>query len=235
MSVRRGDLEDHETLHAYLREIARFPRLTREAEHELGRRARYQQDEAARRQLVESNLRFVVSYAKRYRGFGVPFLDLIHEGNLGLIEAAKRFDPNRGVKFITYAVWWVRQGIVHTLSGQFLRSRRYELSLTELAGRGDGDEGSELSSLLSEGAAQPIELIREALVAQVRSALAELTPKERAVMTLRFGLGDDEPRTLQEIGDRLDLSGERVRQIESRAKEKLRRSGKAHELRSYLN
>ena len=75
-------------------------------------------DEAALRRLVEGNLRFVVSYAKRYRGLGVPFLDLIHEGNLGLMEAARRFDPERNVKFISYAVWWVRQAITHALSGQ---------------------------------------------------------------------------------------------------------------------
>ena len=89
--------------------IARLPRLTPDEERELGRRIQRDGDEAALRRLVEGNLRFVVSYAKRYRGLGVPFLDLIHEGNLGLMEAARRFDPERNVKFITYAVWWVRQ------------------------------------------------------------------------------------------------------------------------------
>ncbi|NUR53192.1 MAG: sigma-70 family RNA polymerase sigma factor, partial [Acidobacteria bacterium] len=108
---------DDDALQAYLRALAKLPRLTADEERELGRRIREGDAEAVRR-LVEGNLRFVVSYAKRFRGLGVPFLDLIHEGNLGLMEAARRFDPDRNVKFITYAVWWVRQAIMHALSGQ---------------------------------------------------------------------------------------------------------------------
>ena len=96
------------TLAAYLREIGKLPLLSVDEERELGVRIQQEKDEAAISRLVESNLRFVVSYAKRYRGLGVSFLDLIHEGNLGLIEAARRFDPTRNVKFITYAVWWIR-------------------------------------------------------------------------------------------------------------------------------
>jgi RNA polymerase primary sigma factor len=108
---------EDDALHAYLQGLARLPRLTAEEEQDLGRRIR-EGDQDALRRLVEGNLRFVVSYAKRFRGIGVPFLDLIHEGNLGLMEAARRFDPDRNVKFITYAVWWVRQAITHALSGQ---------------------------------------------------------------------------------------------------------------------
>src|SRR4051794_13779078 len=110
--------EETDALQAYLRGISKLPRLTAQEERELGRRIKDHHDEAALRRLVEGNLRFVVSYVKRYRGLGVPFLDLIHEGNLGLMEAARRFDPDRNVKFITYAVWWVRQAIMHALSGQ---------------------------------------------------------------------------------------------------------------------
>src|SRR5512137_1972686 len=106
-----------ESLKKYLREISRLPRLTAEEERELGRGIQKGDKEALRR-LVEANLRFVVSYAKRYRGCGLSFLDLINEGNIGLIEAAKRFDPTKNVKFITYAVWWVRQAIIHALSDQ---------------------------------------------------------------------------------------------------------------------
>lgn len=106
-----------ESLKKYLKEIARLPRITPEQERELGRRI-HGGDAAALKKLVEANLRFVVSYAKRYRGCGLSFLDLINEGNIGLIEAAKRFDPDKGVKFITYAVWWVRQSIIHALSDQ---------------------------------------------------------------------------------------------------------------------
>jgi len=106
-----------ETLKKYLQEISRLPRVTPDQEKELGR-AIQRGDRRSLQVLVEANLRFVVSFAKKYRGCGLSFLDLINEGNIGLIEAAKRFDPNKNVKFITYAVWWVRQSIIHALSDQ---------------------------------------------------------------------------------------------------------------------
>jgi len=106
-----------ESLKKYLKEISRLPRITAEEERVLGRKIQ-KGDQKALRRLVEANLRFVVSYAKRYRGCGMSFLDLINEGNIGLIEAAKRFDAAKNVKFITYAVWWVRQAIIHALSDQ---------------------------------------------------------------------------------------------------------------------
>jgi RNA polymerase primary sigma factor len=287
--MRRGDQDDGErdALHAYLRAIAKIPRLTPAEEQALARRIQDDGDEAAVRRLVEGNLRFVVSYAKRYRGLGVPFLDLIHEGNLGLMEAARRFDAERNVKFITYAVWWVRQAINHVLSGQtraftlpqklsgvaarfsrevgeltdalqrtptateiaegldiserdveaLARIGSRDVSLSEhLTGR-DGEDGPELADLLPQEVVPAAEtaLIRRRLNARVHAALHELEPREREVMELRFGLDRDEPRTLQEVGDRLRLSRERVRQIEARAMDKLRRSKRAGELRSYLN
>ena len=275
-----------DALQAYLRALARLPRLNADEERELGRRSRAGDTEALRR-LIEGNLRFVVSYAKRYRGLGVPFLDLIHEGNLGLLEAARRFDPDRNVKFITYAVWWVRQAIMHALSGQvrafslpqklsgvaarfgrevaalteqlerapttseiaegleiseadvdtLRRIGSSDLSLSDHIGAGEGD-GLELGDLIEQVSVPPIDeaLIHQATVERVREALTELEEKEREVVTLRFGLDrDGEPRTLQEVGDSLGLSRERIRQIESRAKDKLRRSERAGELRSYLN
>jgi RNA polymerase primary sigma factor len=106
-----------ESLKKYLKEISRLPRITAEEERVLGRKIQ-KGDQKALRKLVEANLRFVVSYAKRYRGCGMSFLDLINEGNIGLIEAAKRYDAGKNVKFITYAVWWVRQAIIHALSDQ---------------------------------------------------------------------------------------------------------------------
>jgi RNA polymerase primary sigma factor len=275
------------TLRAYLREIAGFPQLTPDEERELGLRIQRDGDEQALRRLVESNLRFVVSYARHYRGLGVSFLDLIHEGNLGLIEAAARFDPGRNVKFITYAVWWIRQSIIHALSDQarafsvptrlsavaarfsrqlselteslghapsaaeiaedmdisageadaLLHIRGEDRSLSEPVGSGAEDSDRELSDVLPQQAVPQVEdeLVRRAVIAQVRAALADLDPKEREVMGLRHGLVDDEAWTLQRIGDRMHLSRERVRQIESRAREKLRRSGKLGELRSHLN
>jgi RNA polymerase primary sigma factor len=237
--------------------------------------------------MVEGNLRFVVSYAKRYRGLGVSFLDLIHEGNLGLMEAARRFDPDRNVKFITYAVWWIRQALTHALSmqtrafsmpqklsGAAARLNREIAELTEQLERvptsseiaadmaipeadvaallqlgardvslsdrsgGDGDDGGPELGDLIEADSPPLEedLVRQSLVERVRAALTELDDKEREVVELRFGLDrDGEMRTLQEIGEVLNLSRERIRQIEARAKEKLRRSKRANELRSYLN
>ena len=109
--------ESYDLLHQYLQEIARIPRLTPERERELGRLAQ-KEDKTAIEELVKANLRFVVSYAKKFRNSHVLFLDLINEGNIGLIQAAKKFDPDKNVKFITYAVWWIRQSILHALSEQ---------------------------------------------------------------------------------------------------------------------
>jgi RNA polymerase primary sigma factor len=289
MPSRAFDVEsESDALRAYLRAIARLPRLTADEERELGRRIQQAGDQDALRRLVEGNLRFVVSYAKRYRGLGVPFLDLIHEGNLGLMEAARRFDPERNVKFITYGVWWIRQALTHALSlqsrafslpqklsGAAARINREVAELTEqlertptpaeiaqdmdiseadvdallriggsdvslshpIGGRRGESEGAELADLI-ESPHPPVEdeLLRQSLITRVRAALDDLDGKEREVVELRFGLDrDGEMRTLQEVGDALKLSRERIRQIESRAKDKLRRSKRAEELRSYLN
>src|SRR5215467_4199143 len=116
VSKRYANGRESSTLASYLRQIARLPRLSIDEERDLGRRIRHHRDDRALSQLVEGNLRFVVSYARRYRGCGVPALDLIHEGNLGLIEAARRFDPSRNVKFISYAVWWVREAMMQAMA-----------------------------------------------------------------------------------------------------------------------
>ena len=272
-----------DSLNAYIREIARFKPLSAQEEKELGHRIRKGDAEALQR-LVEANLRFVVSYAKRYRGLGMSFLDLIHEGTLGLIEAAKRFDPERNVKFISYAVWWVRQAIFHALSEhmrvfrlpQKLSSQvskmgtarqrltaelertptteelaeKTELSKKEveallMAGGEDlslstavGEEGTlELGDVLEQGSVPSVELelIRSSFEEQVRAMVSHLDEKEREVIKLRFGLDGEDPRTLQEIGAALGLSRERIRQIESKAKEKLRRSHEVQGLRGALN
>src|SRR5581483_1827977 len=116
--ARREERDDsYDLLNQYLQEIAQIPRLTPEREKELGRRIQ-QDDKSALEELVKANLRFVVSYAKRYRNAHVLFLDLINEGNIGLMHAAKKYDPEKNVKFITYAVWWIRQAILHALSEQ---------------------------------------------------------------------------------------------------------------------
>ena len=282
-----GEDAQADALRAYLRAIGRLPRLTPEQEQDLGRRIQRDHDQEALRRLVEGNLRFVVSYAKRYRGLGVSFLDLIHEGNLGLMEAARRFDPERNVKFITYAVWWIRQALTHALSTQtrafslpqkvsgaaarltrevaelteqleraptsseiaadtemseedvaaLMRLGARDVSLSDRMGVADDENGPEIGDLI-ESPSPPIEedLVRQSMVDRVRAVLGELDDKEREIVELRFGLDrDGEMRTLQEIGEALHLSRERIRQIEARAKEKLRRSKRANELRSYLN
>jgi len=280
---RESARESGDAFSAYLREIARFQLLTPDEEKALAVRIA-EGDEQALNQLVEANLRFVVAYAKRYRGMGLSFIDLIHEGNLGLIEAARRFDPGRNVRFISYAVWWVRQAMLLALSeqgrglrlpqkvvGQITRVQRARDSLTsalgrepttaEVAGATDLTEqdvervarlaAGEVS--LSAGADQDgdlalldtleqevvpaaeDELMRAEHEKLMRTLVGGLDKNERRVIALRYGLDDDEPRTLQEIGDLLGVTRERVRQIESRAKEKLRRSQQAQALRGCLN
>jgi RNA polymerase primary sigma factor len=279
--VRRSSTGD--SLNAYIREIARYQPLSAADEKVLGRKIRAG-DPVALNRLIEANLRFVVSYSKRYRGLGLAFLDLIHEGNLGLIEAAKRFDPERNVKFISYAVWWIRQAIFHALSeharvfrlpqkmsGQAARVGSVrdrlaselersptteevakETDLTEeavenllrIAGEdvslssAIGEDGKlELGDTLEQDTIPPVEveLMRSSFAEQIQNIVAELDEKERDVIRMRFGLDGEDPRTLQEIGESLGLSRERIRQIESKAKEKLRRSREAQGLRGYLN
>ncbi len=244
MPKRYSASDDASTLAAYLREIAKLPRLSIDEERDLGARIRHDGDEIAITRLVEANLRFVVSYAKRYRGLGVSFLDLIHEGNLGLIEAARRFDPSRNVKFITYAVWWVRESMMHVLADQTrafsfppklfatLYAGGEDLSLSDPITRADGRSRELVDMLPQEAVPVEDEMIHRADLDELADALHDLDGRELEVVRLRFGLEDDEPHTLQEIGDRMHLTRERVRQIESRAKDKLRRSAK---LRSHLN
>lgn len=244
MPKRYSASDDASTLAAYLREISKIPRLSVDEERALGARIRGEGDEIAVTRLVEANLRFVVSYAKRYRGFGVSFLDLIHEGNLGLIEAARRFDPTRNVKFITYAVWWVREAMMHVLADQTrafsfppklfatLHARAEDLSLSDPIARPDGQPRQLVDVLAQDAVPVEDEMIHQADLDELADALHDLDGRELEVVRLRFGLDDDEPHTLQEIGDLMHLTRERVRQIESRAKDKLRRSAK---LRSHLN
>lgn len=272
-----------ESLKKYLKEISRLPRITAAEERVLGAAIKTG-DGKALRKLVEANLRFVVSYAKRYRGCGLSFLDLINEGNIGLIEAAKRFDPGKKVKFITYAVWWVRQAIIHALSDQSgafrlpqkqanllyrigkaqanLRSKLERAPTTEeIAKKMDvsvtdvtnllqvSDENISLSAVideehdfvLSDKLEQKIilpadlVLLKNSLRLLLRNALTELDAKEEKVVRLRFGLDGADPKTLKEIGEMMNLSRERIRQIEAQALGKLNRSHKCQQLRGYLN
>ena len=272
-----------ESLKKYLKEISRLERISPMEERELG--AKIQKgDMKALRRLVEANLRFVVSYAKRYRGCGLSFLDLINEGNIGLIEAAKRYDPNKNVKFITYAVWWVRQAIIHALSDQSgafrlpqkqanllyrigkaqsnLRSKlKRTPSTEEIAQKMDvsveevvnllqvSDDNISLSAVIDEEhdfhlsdkleqetiPSADLVMLKNSLKHLLRNALTELDAKEEKVIRLRFGLDGADPKTLKEIGEMMNLSRERIRQIEAQALDKLNRSQKCQMLRGYLN
>ncbi len=288
-----GNSLDSKNLARYLKQIAKFPALSPEEEKELGHLIR-RGDKKALRRLVESNLRFVVSYVKRYRGMGLSLPDLINEGNLGLIEAAKRFDPRKNVKFISYAVWWIRQSIIHALtkysriyhipqklSDQISEMKRVKSQLKKdldrepsreetaekmklsvedvedleiLEGKDISlsdkfyDEDIEVGDRLSDTLSPSVEyqIVKNSVEENIRDILNQLDEKEADVLKLRFGIIDDKLRekymiddesakTLQEIGDKLNLTRERIRQIEKKAMRKLAHSHKLQQLRGYLN
>ncbi len=284
-SAFRSDSSETATLQQYLNEISRYSNLSHDKERELARRV-HDGDEEAVRELVVANLRFVVAYAKRYRGSTIPFLDIIHEGNLGLIQAAKKYDPfqeGQDVKFITYAVWWIRQAILHFLAensttfrlpqkqaNTLYRLERVRTVLAERFGRAptngelsqelqisledvrvlrrasqaslslnsyvDESGDSELGDLLEQTIFPDSDetVLRQSFAQALGDALDGLPEREREVLALRYGLDDDQPRTLREIGTSLGLSRERVRQIESRALSRLRRSHLTQDLIAYL-
>jgi RNA polymerase primary sigma factor len=228
-----GDRESLDSLTRYLQEIRRYPLLTREQEIALGRRIRAGDTEAMQ-ELICSNLRFVISIAKKYQHQGVALADLINEGNVGLMRAAMRFDESRGVKFISYAVWWVRQAIVQALSefsspvripanrfGTAPIARGY-LSL-DTNGR-PSDDGKLLDILPDESSPAPDEEVTtNSLSATIDEALSRLSPREALVIRRYFGFDGREGITLEEIGVELGVTRERVRQIKERALLRLRK------------
>lgn len=272
------------SLKLYLQEIGKIPTTTREEERELAERIQKGDQEALNR-LIEGNLKFVVKVAQAYQGCGLSLTDLINEGNLGLIEAAKRFDPSKNVKFISYAVWWIRQSILRALSEQ---GRTIRLPLkqggllvkvgkvySELSQEKGGREPTpkeiaekmdlsedEVQAIL-EFSKKPLSLdaptiedenltlmnfvtnknnlapdevvISQTLIEELRGLLDELDPREAMILRLRYGIDGEGPLTLEEIGERLNLSRERVRQLEKRAKSRLKKRADAKSLEDYLN
>jgi len=257
-----------EALQLFLREAGRRPLLNAAQEVELSKRIE-RGDTEAKRQMIESNLRLVVSIAKRYRNQGLPFLDLIQEGSLGLIRAVEKFDWRRGYKFSTYATWWIRQAVARGLADKartirmpvHIAERRHKLNraerslLTQLGREPTLEEIAEQAHLplgqaqdvrraprVSASLDQPVgeqgdtvfadfvasegPLPEEEVEVSLRSqaligVLSTLEDREREVLILRYGLGDDEPKTLEEIGHGLAVTRERVRQIESAALERM--------------
>ena len=271
-----------DSLVQYLNEIGKIPLLTKEEELALGRAAAAGEEEA-RRRLAEANLRLVVAVAKRFRGKGVELQDLIQEGNLGLMKAAERFDPERGCRFSTYATWWIRQYVmrcianqgrairipVHlfdaiskmnrctlTLRNQLCREPTDEEIAEELgttaervrylrmvlleplslnAECGEDEEYTLLDLVASETAEDPETLtFNELRRERIQTALNTLTPREKLVITMRFGLDDGRPKTLEEVGCSFGLTRERIRQIEGKAIRKLRRPGCTELLNEFL-
>lgn len=271
------------SLDLYLHEINKTPLLTREQEQELARRIR-KGDKTALDQLVKANLRFVVSIAKQYANQGLSLEDLINDGNLGLIKAAHRFDEKRGYKFISYAVWWIRQAMLQSLAehsrivrlplnragtlyriGKVSRqldqelgrtptpeeiARRLEISVDEVKDTmtianthvslddpysNDQDDNALVDYLEDENATMPDdETFEHALSDDMDKALDMLTDREKLILSLYFGIGGEEPLTLEEIGKKLGLTRERIRQIKEKAISRLRHSSRAKYLKGYI-
>jgi RNA polymerase primary sigma factor len=265
--------ETPELLAKYLAHIGQGDLLTHEEEIDLSKRAKAG-DKKARQRLIEKNLRLVVSVAKKYRGYGLPFEDLIQEGNIGLMKAVEKFDPARGFRFSTYATWWIRQAVQRAVAdkGRTIRvpvhmgdkmrkmARTYnELSLglgrdatdeevaedlgwsveqvrdvkSAMPDAGSlhqplsSDEGSsELGDLIEDERASdtPGEVMREIESAGLGQAIERLPERHRYVLLRRYGLDDREPATLAELSDKLDISRERVRQLQREAERMLARA-----------
>ena len=241
LSVPEGvSIED--PVRMYLKEIGKVSLLSADEEIELAKRME-KGDEAAKKRLAEANLRLVVSIAKRYVGRGMLFLDLIQEGNLGLIKAVEKFDYRKGYKFSTYATWWIRQAITRAIADQ-ARTIRIPVHMVETINKlvsletpiGE-EEDSHLGDFIQDdnvpvpADAAAFTLLKEQLV----EVLSTLTDREQKVLRLRFGLDDGRARTLEEVGKEFNVTRERIRQIEAKALRKLRHPSRSRKLKAYLD
>ena len=270
------------SLDKYLQEIGKVDLITADEEVELAQRIKAG-DQIALEKLTKANLRFVVSVAKQYQNQGLTLPDLINEGNLGLIKAAQRFDETRGFKFISYAVWWIRQSILQALAEQsrivrlplnkigsinkinktfaFLEqsherppsaeeiAKELDMTISDVkesmknSGRHvsmdaplvEGEDSNLYDVLRSGESPNPDkDLLHESLRTEIERALETLTPREADVLRLYFGLGNQHPMTLEEIGETFDLTRERVRQIKEKAIRRLKHTSRSKILKTYL-
>ena len=269
-----------DSLQLFLKDIGKVDLLTAPQEIELAKRIE-RGDHSAKQAMVEANLRLVVSIAKRYRNQGLPFLDLIQEGTIGLVRAAEKFDYRKGFKFSTYATWWIRQAVARALAdkgrtirmpvhvveklNKILRTERKlvaelgrEPSIAEIADAvklpesevesikrsaqtpvslekpvGDDEESEFGHFLTDDNEALPDEVAEEELrKAALRRVLGSLSPRERRVLELRYGLDGEHPRTLDEVGRTFNVTRERIRQIENQSLKKLRALAEAQSLKN---
>ena len=276
-----ASVEEQSALDQYLRDVSRHELITPEREKELGALAQ-QGDQDAIQELARANLRFVISVAKKYQNRGVSLTDLIQEGNVGLVTAARKFDPDQGVKFISYAVWWIRQAILASLAnhGRAVRvplnrasdlarifrekerlkqEKGREPSTDELAEAthltpelveslqtlnsaeirldapiGDSEDSQLVERFITEEAAEPeVEVESRLLTETITDALETLEPRDAKVLRLYFGLEGEREHTLEEIGNMLGVTRERIRQLRDRALRRLREGGKGGALESF--
>jgi len=244
--TRRSGSGEQGAMGLYLQELRKIPRMSFEEERDCARLAATG-DEAARQRLISANLRFVIMVARRYRACGVPLEDLVNEGNIGLIRAAGRFDPERGIRFVSYAVHWIRQAIQKAITenGGVIRVPRSRPSeQTRLAAQaarrvvsldspvaGAEDADPLVSCLEDRSARKPEEALLDAsLKEDVGSVLAGLSGRDASVLRDRFGIAGRERASLLEIGRKHGLSKERVRQIEKRALRRIRTAAGAWQL-----
>ena len=278
-----GDVKVNDSVKIYLKEIGKVPLLTAQQEIELAQRI-IDGDEDAKQDLITANLRLVISIAKRYAGRGMPFLDLIQEGNMGLIKAVEKFDYTKGFKFSTYATWWIRQAITRAIADQARTIRipvhmvetinkitRAQRQLVQELGRDPTAEeiSDRLEGALSAARIREIQRINQEPVSletpigeeddshlgdfledkevespsdyttksllkdELNEVMLELTDRERRVLELRYGLIDNHPRTLEEVGKVFGVTRERIRQIEAKAIKKLRTRKRVSRLGDY--
>ena len=259
-------------LKRYLQEIGQFPRLTPQQEIELAAKIK-KGDAAAREQMINANLRLVVTIARDYTNLGLPLLDLISEGNIGLTKAAERFEPTKGAKLSTYAMWWIKQSIKRAMANQsktirlpvhladkVAKVRRLSLRMSDELGReptddelGEeigidsdkiarlksvgirptsldapitDDDSTEFGDVIGDNEAQtPFELLREKnLLGEVEGLLEVLDPREKKIISQRFGLDGGNPKTLEDVSKGFGITRERIRQLQNTALAKLRRA-----------